>query len=220
MKRVFLILTSLSVVTFVYCQSKIVERINTIKAQSDIYFWNQYTHPVAETAYENACKWLLDEIKTKNNDISLDDLMPLVKSIKVNRGALNQAFVYVLKDDIIGGNGTRPAPESQQEEVIPQKTFVPDVFVQQLLKMKDFGNIYRFLEEQKRSGQLLQFGALKDVDDYDSFDLILFDLQSKQIVTVLSPVMADGKRINKTTGFADSLDNFPEEMIAVIWYIK
>ena len=69
-------------------------------------------------------------------------------------------------------------------------------------------------------GQILQFGKLKDVKDYSSFDLILFDMHSQEIVTMLSPVTASGNRMNVVDGFEDSLDNYPTNMTAVIWYIK
>ena len=69
-------------------------------------------------------------------------------------------------------------------------------------------------------GQILQFGKLKDVEDYSSLDLILFDMQSQQIITMLSPVTASGNRTNVVTGTEDSLDNYPNNMTAVIWYIK
>ena len=70
------------------------------------------------------------------------------------------------------------------------------------------------------NGQILQFGKLKDVEDYSSFDLILFDMKSQDIVTLLSAENGNGTRTNMLDGSSDSLDNYPKDMTAVIWYIK
>ena len=81
-------------------------------------------------------------------------------------------------------------------------------------------NVYKFLANEKLQGRILQFGPLKDVEDYSSFDLILFDLKSQELVTVLSAATQGSKRINQTNGNIDTLENYPEDMVAVIWYIK
>ena len=89
----------------------------------------------------------------------------------------------------------------------------------------DRGNLKQYFVYIKKAdaiaqGQILQFGKLKDVEDYSSFDLILFDMQSQQIITMLSPVTISGSRTNVVNGSEDSLDNYPTNMTAVIWYIK
>ena len=76
------------------------------------------------------------------------------------------------------------------------------------------------MKEQKTLGQILQFGPLKDVEEYGSLDLILFDLESKELISILSQETGVNKRMNLMTGMPDSLDNYPEDMVAVIWYIK
>ena len=88
------------------------------------------------------------------------------------------------------------------------------------METKDFMNIYKLLKSLQAQGQVLQFGKLKDVEDYSSFDLILFDMQSQEVITMLSPVNASGYRTNMVNGGEDSLDNYPTQMTAVIWYIK
>lgn len=202
----------------------ILEKINAIKSQNEVYLWNEYTHPDADTAVINAAKWVLDEINCdRSNKLLLRDILPLVKNIKMNRGSLTRAFVYIKRTDV-PQTGTpttvniEQAPASQP--VQPVREFVPDIFVQKIMQQHTFTYVYRFLADQKRQGQILQFGALKDVDDYRSFDLILFDLQSQEVVSVLSQETPTGSRINLTNGTTDSLDNYPEEMMAVIWYIK
>ena len=99
--------------------------------------------------------------------------------------------------------------------------FVPDMFVQRIMEQKKFQSVHRYLRALKADGQVRMFGPLSQVaDDYSSLDLILFDKTSEEIITLLSGVNASGVRINLTTGKADSLDNYPEDMVAVIWYIK
>ena len=98
--------------------------------------------------------------------------------------------------------------------------FVPDAFVQRILQKKEFFKVYDYLKEMKAQGQILQFGPLKEVEDYSSLELILFDMQSKEVLTLLSPAIQGDVRTNLTTGTEDSLDNYPEDMLLVIWYIK
>ena len=72
----------------------------------------------------------------------------------------------------------------------------------------------------KSQGEILQFGKLKEIEDYSSLDLILFDMQSQKIISMLSSATESGKRTNLVNGTMDSLDNYPTSMTAVIWYIK
>ena len=101
-----------------------------------------------------------------------------------------------------------------------QRSFVPDAFVQRVMETKNFMDVYKLLKSLQAQGQILQFGKLKDVQEYNSLDLILFDMQSQQIITMLSPVTASGYRTNVVNGSEDSLDNYPTNMTAVIWYKK
>ena len=72
----------------------------------------------------------------------------------------------------------------------------------------------------KSQGEILQFGKLKEIEDYSSLDLILFDMQSQKIISMLSSATESGTRTNLVNGTMDSLDNYPTSMTAVIWYIK
>jgi hypothetical protein len=45
-------------------------------------------------------------------------------------------------------------------------------------------------------------------------------MQSQQVITMLSAETASGTRVNMVSGLEDSLNNYPTEMTAVIWYIK
>ena len=101
-----------------------------------------------------------------------------------------------------------------------QKTFVPDAFVQRVMQTRKFVDVYKLLKYLNSQGDILQFGKLKEVEDYSSLDLILFDMQSQEVITMLSPVTTGNIRINVVNGGEDSLDNYPTEMTAVIWYIK
>lgn len=208
----------------------ILEKINAIKSQSDIYLWDEYTHPDADTAVVNATKWLLKQVNDgKDGPETLTGLLKYTKNIKMNRGALTRAFVYVKKSELpilygVRQNTNKTIDNPDDKKVIidtPEpKAFVPDIFIQKLQQQRTFTNVYKFLQDEKKQGRILQFGALKDVEDYDSFDLILFDLSSQELITFLSPVLQNGQRINQASGVTDSLDNYPEDMVAVIWYIK
>ena len=213
-------------------KSTLVQRINEVKSQTDVYFWDQYTHPDADTAKVNATKRLLLEVngnRSKNDQLAVHEIMPYANYVAIDRGNMKQYFVYIKKADAASiGQASSPAPivDISVHENTPvvsppiQKSFIPDAFVQRIMETKDFMNIYKLLKSLQSQGQILQFGKLQDVEDYSSFDLILFDMQSQEVITMLSPVTASGNRINVVNGDEDSLDNYPTNMTAVIWFIK
>ena len=220
-------------------RSSLLERVNEIKTQTNVYYWNQYTHPDADTAKVNAVKRLLISVNIKRSDeesVSYDELFPHAKFICMNRGNLKDMFAYVeiAEADALGyHNGPKPVfvpvvPETDHSGVedsyaaVPQTppVFVPDAFVRRIIETKSFMSVYKLLKSLQSQGQVLQFGKLKDVEDYSSLDLILFDMQSQEVITMLSGEKPNGNRTNMISGTSDSLDNYPTTMTAVIWYIK
>ena len=218
-------------------RSTLLDRINEIKKQNDIYFWDQYTHPNADSAKVNATKRMLVDINpplTEGRGLSVADIMPYATYISLDRGSLKQYFVYIKKEDVPPINGvsvnahvtTSPSVGVSENVATPsistpiQKTFVPDAFVQRVMQTRKFVDVYKLLKYLNSQGDILQFGKLKEVEDYSSLDLILFDMQSQEVITMLSPVTTGNIRINVVNGGEDSLDNYPTEMTAVIWYIK
>lgn len=211
-------------------RTTLIQRINDIKSQSETYFWDQYTCPDADSAKVNATKRLLLDVNRGRSEyecLTFEEVMPRASYINIDRGNLKQYFVYIKKSDAaaIRGTGASVSEVSVPTVSVPvspvvQKSFVPDAFVQRIVETKDFTNVYKLLKALQTQGQVLQFGKLKDVEDYSSLDLILFDMQSQQIVTMLSPVNASGYRTNLVDGREDTLDNYPTNMTAVIWYIK
>lgn len=236
MKRIFILMLAVTVcVSYVEAQNRttLVQRINEIKSQNDVYSWDQYTHPNADTAKIGATKRLLLDVNSYRNEaeqLSVEEVMPYATYINIDRGSLKQYFVYIKKTDAMAiGSGTPTivntpvvSVSANTSTVTPpvNRSFVPDAFVQRIMETKDFMNVYKLLKSLQSQGQILQFGKLKDVEDYSSLDLILFDMQSQEVVTMLSPVTASGKRTNVVNGSDDSLDNYPTSMTAVIWYIK
>jgi len=236
-------------------RTSLLQRINEIKSQSDVYYWDQYTCPDADTAKYNATKRLLLDVNdnlSENQKFTVEEIMPYASYVNIDRGNLKQFFVYMKKTDamalksgrtgqpvvgvpvntqggapVVANNtpvvvgvpiDTNPAGRPGTSPV--QRNFVPDAFVQRIMETKDFKQVYSYLKSQQTDGQILQFGSLKEVDDYSSLDLILFDIQSQQVVTMLSGTTAAGNRVNMVNGGEDSLSNYPTSMTAVIWYIK
>ena len=200
-------------------QNQILQKINDIKSQSDIYYWSQFAHPNADTARVSAVRWILIDINEKRSDsdqLTVRDIENKVKHIKMERGGVVRDFVYIAKADI-DPKGQIVTPVIIMED---DKEFVPEMFVQRVMQYKTFEAVYRFLRSQKAEGVVQMFGPLSEVDDYDSLDLIIFDLNSKEVITVLSGVTQGSSRTNLVNGTADSLDNYPEDMIAAIYYIK
>ena len=181
----------------------------------------------------NATKRRLLDRNVNRSDaekISVESIMPFTKYIKVDRGTYVQFFAYIRKDEAAAlTQGNENAPRQQMDDIrvqsqpintLPARKFVPEAFVQNIVQTKMFQDVYRLLKSLQSQGQILQFGKLKDVEDYSSLDLILFDIQSQQVITLLSPVNSLGRRINLVNGADDALDNYPANMTAVIWYIR
>lgn len=206
-------------------KSEQLKKMNEIKAQGADYLWSQYLHSDADSAHAGAAQWLLISVNTSlGKEIREDDVMRKIKYIDIERGLRTQCFAYVRKSDLTGAGGMpysepaiKPATDATKTVRAAART---DKFLQDILKQKDFYAVYDYLSQLKQGGKILQFGALKDVDDYSSFDLILFDKQSHEVITILSQAKPDGTRTNLVAGKDDSLDNYPTEMMLAIWYIK
>lgn len=238
MNRILIFIIGVFVcVLFAEAQNKttLVQRINEIKAQNDVYFWDQATYPEADSAKIVATKRLLIGVninRSENAQLSVEDIMPHASYISIDRGNLKQIFAYIKKSDAAAVHAGVSSSVFIGEPVVGEpintttttptanRSFVPDAFVQRIMETKDFRNVYKLLKSLQVQGQVLQFGKLKDVDDYSALDLILFDMQSQEIITMLSPVTTSGYRKNVVDGTDDSLDNYPTSMTAVIWYIK
>lgn len=225
----------------VFAQDEILREVNAIKSQNDLYFWGQFAHPDADSARVKAIGSLLADINYGRDESQLltySDVSRFVKYIPIPRATLTRGFAYMKKSDIenINGNGSQNGNEDQNMNgnrdmngngnegadvrSIITGPFVPDMFVQGILQRKKFQDVYRYLRALKADGQVQLFGSLHEVEDYSSLSLIIFDRESQEIVTVLSPVNQDGSRTNLTTGMTDSLDNYPKQMSAVIYYIR
>lgn len=235
MNRIILIIIAILIsVPLVHGQSKsaLLERINGIKSQNDVYFWNQFTHFDADTAKYFATKRLLEEVNLNRSDgeqLAVEDLMPHTGYITIDRGNAKQFFAFITKTDaaqIIKRNNqlvvSQEGDGHHDGVVTPpeSRSFVPDAFVQNIIQAQTFNNVIKMLKYMKLQGQILQYGKLRDVEDYSSFDLILFDMQSQEIITILSGENSLGIRTNMVNGGNDALSNYPTNMTAVIWYIK
>lgn len=210
--------------SFAQNKTTLVQRMNEIKNQTETYYWDQATYLDTDTAKRVATQRLLLEInnyRSETNQLTVEEIMPYASYINIDRGEKKQCFAYIKKTDvpqimeassIIVIDEHKPAPI--------QKSFIPDAFVLRIMETKTFMNVYKLLHSLQAQGQILQFGKLRDVEDYSSLDLILFDMQSQEIITMLSPVTASGNRRNVVNGSEDSLDNYPSNMTAVIWYVK
>ena len=217
-------------------RNSLVQRMNEIKSMTEVYYWDQATYLNVEEAKRVATERLLISVNNDRNgsELTVEEIMPYTQYINIDRGEKKQCFAYVKKTDALSftSSNNPVAPINDPSIGVPvnvttsissaplQRTFVPDAFVQRIMEAKTFMNVYKLLKSQQAQGLILQFGKLKDVDDYNSLDLILFDMQSQEIITMLSPITAYGSRMNAVNGTEDSLDNYPTNMTAVIWYIK
>ena len=214
----------------VNAQNQILDQINSIKLQSDVYYWGQFAHPNADSARVRALCSALEDVNAGRSDsqkLSISDIERYAKYLPITRGRLTRGFAYIRKADLASATAPaistpQPIAGGSQQSVVPQppKRFVADLFVQRIMQQRTFNAVYNYLRSLKADRQIAMFGPLSDVDDYSTLDLILFDLKSKEIITVLSAVGDNGTRTDLTTGTPDALENYPQSMTAVIYYIK
>ena len=147
---IFYIVTTIVFVSSLNAQNKttLIQRINEIKSQNDIYFWDQYTHANADTAKINATKRLILDINSNRSEaaqLSVEEIMPHASYINIDRGNQKQYFVFIEKDAAItikGGSSSMTAPFTtpvvdvsiEETTTVPpfQRSFVPDAFVQRI----------------------------------------------------------------------------------------
>lgn len=231
-------------------RSTLVQQMNEIKMNDEVYMWEQCTDNNADTAKVKATEWLLrseiNKDRPQNEQLTVEEVMPYLNYIRIDRHSNVQYFVYIKRDDAwnlrkstlssttsIHTNQKKSSSTSTEKSIAaasisadsqqiskPKPSFIPDAFVQKIMNAKQFTNVYKLLQALKADGEILQFGKLSDVDDYSSLDLILFDMQSQDAITMLSAESDQKKRTNLVNGMEDSLGNYPQEMTAVIWYIR
>ena len=82
-----------------YAQTPL-EKMNEIKMSSD-YIWDEFTHPEPDSAYTGALKRLIIYMDSpQNREITIEDIKPCVKHIKMKRSTLTRIFAYIKKDEV------------------------------------------------------------------------------------------------------------------------
>ena len=228
MKKIIIIMFLLAIViSLASAQSKVsvLQRVNEIKSSSD-YLWDQYTHTDIDTARLGVANRLILHVESflkKEGEVTVEDILQNAEFVNINRGNLKQCFAYIKKTDVLKMTNASPVVEERVEpEPIQERHmgFVPDAFTMRIKETNDFMTVYKLLKSLQAQGEILQFGKLKDVDDYSSFDLILFNMSSQEVITLLSQETSPGIRKNMITGMDDSLKNYDTGTTAVIWYVK
>ena len=107
-------------------RNSLVGRINDIKKQSDTYFWDQYTHPDADTAKIGSVKRIIIHIESSLNDqekFSIEEVLPYTEFISINRGNLKQYFAYIKKSVAFAiKSGGMPPSVSETPASVEAKT--------------------------------------------------------------------------------------------------
>lgn len=196
----------------------LVKKINDIKLEEEVYYWDEYTHPSADTAYVKACEWLVNQVDTfPEKKFQVADFKPYIKDIKVLRGQLTLAFVYLKKSDAQAVIEGKPAVEEpvRREEVPAIDTPVPPrerptlhPVVKSVMSMKEAKDVFTLLQEQMKSGQVGWVGSTSKSEKLDDCHIVIFDGNTIAPLCVLSPVIDGDQRTNLTTGQPDDMDNY------------
>lgn len=207
-------------------RNSVLQRINAIKGNNE-YYWYTFAHTNGDSAKHYATKFLLQDInydREEGDKFSYDELREYIKYEVVDRGNSKQYLAYMNKKHAVrkltmDETGTDKGGQTKIEP-IKQPPFVPDAFVLRIKEVETFTNAYKLLRSLQANGEVLQFGNPRTVDDFSSFDLILFDTQSQKIITILSAEKAPGLRTDLLSGTDVILSGFPAELTAIIWYIR
>lgn len=210
-------------------RNSVLQRINAIKGNNE-YYWYTFAHTNGDSAKHYATKFLLQDInydREEGDKFSFDELREYIKYEVVDRGNSKQYLAYMnkkhaVRNQTMGGTDTYKGGQitTTPIEPISQPSFVPDAFVLRIKEVETFTNAYKLLRSLQANGEVLQFGNPRAVDDFSSFDLILFDTQSQKIITILSAEKAPGLRTDLLSGTDVKLSDFPAGLTAIIWYIR
>ena len=159
--------------------------------------------------------------KSHNNDL-IFEITDIIDGICYLKGSNIRLCADSPIEDLNKYENKDDTEEKVEPEPIRERNmgFVPDAFTMRIKETNDFMTVYKLLKSLQAQGEILQFGKLKDVDDYSSFDLILFNMSSQEVITLLSQETSPGVRKNMITGLDDSLKNYDTGTTAVIWYVK
>ena len=128
MSRILIVLFAIIICcnsSFSQNKTTLFQRMNDIKNQTDIYFWDQATYLHADTAKRVATERLLLTInldRSESNQLSVEEVMPFANYINIDRGEKKQCFAYIKKADA--------ALIKVDDKPIPTlRPFVQDAFV-------------------------------------------------------------------------------------------
>jgi outer membrane biosynthesis protein TonB len=81
------------------CAQTPLEKMNEIKMSAD-YIWDEFTHPDPDSASVGAMKRLVLYMDSpQNREITIEDIKPNVKFIKMKRSVLTRVFAYIKKEE-------------------------------------------------------------------------------------------------------------------------
>ena len=209
-------------------RTSVIQRVNEIKSNNEIYLWDQFTHTDVDTAKVGAAKRLILHIESflegqDDVQVTVEQVLGKAGFYNIDRGNLKQCLAYIKKSDVatlVGKQSYVSVTETESGNREIEQAFVPDAFTMRIKETNDFMSVYKLLKSFQAQGEILQFGKLKDVEDYSSFDLILFNMVTQEVITLLSQEVSPGIRKNMLNGKDDSLRNYAKATTAVIWYVK
>ena len=222
-RSVVILILTLGSAMMLYAQTPL-ERMNSIKA-SDEYYWDEYTHPSADTATVGAVQRLLLYVDVpEGKTLTENDILPSVKFIKMRRTKLTRVFAYVKKKDIgsiINASKTESkedenSMEANDKNVKHEFALLP--IAKELMEKSDFYAAYKYLESQCENENILGYGPMKDAVDIEKLYLAIFDKHTQHIVCVLSPVLIGENRTNLVSGANDTLSRYEDGKHIAIWF--
>lgn len=204
-----------------------LELMNSIKASND-YLWEEYTHPQADSAALFVLERLLLGDFPDSCTITVEQLRPHTKTIRINRGKLTRVFAYIAKKDArqlvhaTQQQATAVTTDNPQTPMAkPEPTpppFVADPLARVLMEKTSLTAVYNHLTTLRQQGDIGGCGPMKSTTQPARCRLAIFSRDSQTIVCVLSAEDAQGCRINLVTGQKDSFDHYEDGQHLAIWY--
>ena len=189
------------------------KRILEVKLNEEFIF-GEGLNEDKEIAYGNALSDLLlysNELKKEKNqqEVSLSDLQLNVETLDYFDGKRYEVIVYITLNELFQIKSKSPV------SYYPEKENDIEDF---LLTQDNFTEIRDYLSAMKRSGRILETGAIDNTSSLPkNASLILID-DLGGILSILSPRNENG-RLNYRTRLFDDVNNYSNCKF-IVWYTK
>ena len=229
-KRIISLYLMLSVVLFPICaMDNVMQEINAIKSQGNIYLYAESTSSSWEDAQDNAQYLLeieIDEwLKSQGiqpRDGYMTSIRQQVYNLRTMRGDRYRVFVYVRKNEIIAmkpgsiivvmppvnekaGSEEEATEDGKPQTIQIEAHYTPTSLEKRMLAVLSTSEVNTFVASLKNDGLIRAYGMYKDMPQEADCYLFVYN-RNHEIVAWLHK--QGNEYLNIKTGTQDSIHNY------------